>query len=129
MSGLAASSPAHKAPRDSKRRATHSQIERRRREKINDCLLTLCSLVPACVAEVEARREAERQEAAAAAQPSSAAGGAGKRKRSRRKEKKEQPTTAEEGAKEEELGLHKLEVLTHAIGEGQFCRLGLRERE
>ncbi|KAK0552489.1 hypothetical protein OC846_002893 [Tilletia horrida] len=133
--------------RDSKRRATHSQIERRRREKINDRLITLRNLVPACAREVEERRriKAEEEEAArraakglpplnptgagvealqdasTSAEPGSASDKA-KRKRNRRRAAAAAAAVAaqESGAvdpedKEEDLGLHKLEVLTHAI--------------
>ncbi|KAK0539175.1 hypothetical protein OC834_000178 [Tilletia horrida] len=135
--------------RDSKRRATHSQIERRRREKINDRLITLRNLVPACAREVEERRriKAEEEEAARRvakglpplsptpgtseagaieASGSAAAGSASekaKRKRSRRRAAAAAAAAAAAEAsggadaedKEEDLGLHKLEVLTHAI--------------
>ncbi|CAD6888938.1 unnamed protein product [Tilletia controversa] len=135
--------------RDSKRRATHSQIERRRREKINDRLITLRNLVPACAREVEERRKvkAEEEEAArrlaqglpplsptaessAVGQGEAASGGAAgsasdkaKRKRSRRRAAAAAAAAAAADAsgpadaedKEEDLGLHKLEVLTHAI--------------
>ncbi|GAC97745.1 hypothetical protein PHSY_005332 [Pseudozyma hubeiensis SY62] len=114
-------SPPKKAVRDSKRRATHSQIERRRREKINDRLVTLRSIVPACSKELEDRRRQKQEEEDEAARI--AAGGApktyidaatGKPKRKRNRKKPDTKKTA--GAdKEEELGLHKLEVLTHAI--------------
>ncbi|KAJ9475564.1 BHLH domain-containing protein [Pseudozyma hubeiensis] len=116
-----AASPPKKAVRDSKRRATHSQIERRRREKINDRLVTLRSIVPACSKELEDRRRQKQEEEDEAARI--AAGGApktyidaatGKPKRKRNRKKPDPKKTA--GAdKEEELGLHKLEVLTHAI--------------
>ncbi|SPO30145.1 uncharacterized protein UTRI_05984 [Ustilago trichophora] len=115
------SGPPKKAVRDSKRRATHSQIERRRREKINDRLVTLRSIVPACAKELEDRRRQKQEEEDEAARI--AAGGApktyidaatGKPKRKRNRKK---PDTKKQagGDKEEELGLHKLEVLTHAI--------------
>jgi len=112
-------SPPKKAVRDSKRRATHSQIERRRREKINDRLVTLRSIVPACAKELEDRRRQKQEEEDEAARI--AAGGApktyidaatGKPKRKRNRKK---PETKKNAAGEEELGLHKLEVLTHAI--------------
>lgn len=100
--------------RDSKRRATHSQIERRRREKINDRLVTLRVIVPACTAEVEERKRQKRQEeeearkiAAGEMVPTSVKG---KRRRNRRK-----ASTSEAAEKEDELGLHKLDVLTHTI--------------
>ncbi|CAO1625868.1 unnamed protein product [Sympodiomycopsis kandeliae] len=108
---------AKKTPRDSKRRATHSQIERRRREKINDRLITLRNLVPACVKEVEDRAQAkieEEQEAgriAAGLVPASTTT-KGKRKRIR---KKAESAKEKDADKEPELGLHKLEVLTHTI--------------
>ncbi|UZJ53091.1 hypothetical protein CBS101457_002411 [Exobasidium rhododendri] len=112
------SSTSSKKPvRDSKRRATHSQIERRRREKINDRLVTLRTIVPVCVAEVEERKrvkvaEAEEARRIAAGEIAPSNGTAkGKRKRNRRKPVK----AGQEGEKEDELGLHKLEVLTHAI--------------
>ncbi|CAO1629037.1 unnamed protein product [Parajaminaea phylloscopi] len=108
--------------RDSKRRATHSQIERRRREKINDRLITLRNLVPACVREVEDRQKAktaEEEEAQLiAAGLATASSQKGKRKRNRRKasEAKAAAQSAAGAAdKDPELGLHKLEVLTHAI--------------
>ncbi|CBQ69892.1 conserved hypothetical protein [Sporisorium reilianum SRZ2] len=114
-------SPPKKAVRDSKRRATHSQIERRRREKINDRLVTLRSIVPACAKELEDRRRQKQEQEDEAARI--AAGGApktyidaatGKPKRKRNRKKPDTKKAA--GAdKEEELGLHKLEVLTHAI--------------
>lgn len=118
-----------KTPRDSRRRATHSQIERRRREKINDRLVTLRTIVPACSREVEDRRNARLAEEAEAARiaaggaprvaPGAAKGvdanGKGKRKRNRRKA---ESTKKQDG--EEELGLHKLEVLTHTIGESHL---------
>lgn len=110
-----------KSGRDSKRRATHSQIERRRREKINDRLVTLRVIVPACAAEVEERKRQRREEeeewrkiaaGEISAKSASLVGGVkGKRKRNRKKA----TTSASDGAKEEELGLHKLEVLTHTI--------------
>lgn len=112
-------SPPKKTVRDSKRRATHSQIERRRREKINDRLVTLRSIVPACAKELEVRRRQKQEEEDEAARI--AAGGApktyidaatGKPKRKRNRKK---PDTKKNAAGEEELGLHKLEVLTHAI--------------
>ncbi|SPO31216.1 uncharacterized protein UTRI_05984_B [Ustilago trichophora] len=115
------SSPPKKAVRDSKRRATHSQIERRRREKINDRLVTLRSIVPACAKELEDRRRQKREEENEAARIAAggapktyidAATGKPKRKRNRKKPDMKKPTG---GEKEEELGLHKLEVLTHAI--------------
>lgn len=108
-----------KTGRDSKRRATHSQIERRRREKINDRLVTLRSIVPACAMQLQDRKRQKLEEQAEAARI--AAGGApkvlidavtGKPKRKRNRKK---PETKKDGDKEEELGLHKLEVLTHAI--------------
>lgn len=37
-----------KIPAARNRKTLHSLIERRRREKINDCLVRLCDLVPAC---------------------------------------------------------------------------------
>ncbi|SPO39651.1 uncharacterized protein PSFLO_05132 [Pseudozyma flocculosa] len=110
-----------KSGRDSKRRATHSQIERRRREKINDRLVTLRSIVPACAKELEDRRRQRQEEEEEAARI--AAGGApktlidaatGKPKRKRNR-KKPEPKKAGDNDKDEELGLHKLEVLTHAI--------------
>ncbi|EST08294.1 Myc-type, basic helix-loop-helix (bHLH) domain protein [Kalmanozyma brasiliensis GHG001] len=110
-----------KGVRDSKRRATHSQIERRRREKINDRLVTLRSIVPACARELEDRRRQKQEEEDEAARI--AAGGApktyidaatGKPKRKRNR-KKPDPKKSAGADKEEELGLHKLEVLTHAI--------------
>ncbi|KAJ1021668.1 hypothetical protein NDA16_003804 [Ustilago loliicola] len=113
------SSPPKKAVRDSKRRATHSQIERRRREKINDRLVTLRSIVPACAKELEDRRRQKQEEEDEAARITAggapktymdAATGKPKRKRNRKK-----PDTKKNAAGEEELGLHKLEVLTHAI--------------
>lgn len=119
-SGPTAPAPTKKPGRDSKRRATHSQIERRRREKINDRLVTLRVIVPACAAEVEERKRQRREEeeewrriaaGEISARAASLVGGArGKRKRNRKK-----ATSASDGPKEEELGLHKLEVLTHAI--------------
>ncbi|KAE8234636.1 hypothetical protein CF326_g318 [Tilletia indica] len=135
--------------RDSKRRATHSQIERRRREKINDRLITLRNLVPACAREVEERRRVKAQEEESARRVAkglpplsptaesdavgrgdAASGDAGgsasdkaKRKRSRRRAAAAAAAAATTEAsggpdaedKEEDLGLHKLEVLTHAI--------------
>lgn len=118
----ASASPPKKAVRDSKRRATHSQIERRRREKINDRLVTLRSIVPACAKELEDRRRQKQEEEDEAARI--AAGGApktyidaatGKPKRKRNRKKPDTKKAAAGGDKEEELGLHKLEVLTHAI--------------
>lgn len=114
-------SPPKKTVRDSKRRATHSQIERRRREKINDRLVTLRSIVPACAKELEDRRRQKQEEEDEAARIAAggapktyidAATGKPKRKRNRKKPDSKKPTG---GDKEEELGLHKLEVLTHAI--------------
>lgn len=118
----AETSVAPKLVRDTKRRATHSQIERRRREKINDRLITLRSIVPACAQELQDRQqqrlyeEREAARIAAGGTPKTvidAVTGKPKRKRNRRKldTKKAQSMT---GA-DEELGLHKLEVLTHAI--------------
>lgn len=116
-----AASPPKEAVRDSKRRATHSQIERRRREKINDRLVTLRSIVPACAKELEDRRrqkqeqEDEAARIAAGGAPKTyidAATGKSKRKRNRKKPDTKKAAGAD---KEEELGLHKLEVLTHAI--------------
>lgn len=116
-----ASGSPKKAVRDSKRRATHSQIERRRREKINDRLVTLRSIVPACAQELEDRRRQKQEEDDEAARI--AAGGApktyidaatGKPKRKRNRKKPDTKKTGAGGG-EEELGLHKLEVLTHAI--------------
>ncbi|TKY88138.1 hypothetical protein EX895_002848 [Sporisorium graminicola] len=113
--------PPKKAVRDSKRRATHSQIERRRREKINDRLVTLRSIVPACAKELEDRRRQRQEQEDEAARI--AAGGApktyideatGKPKRKRNRKKPDSKKAAR-ADKEEELGLHKLEVLTHAI--------------
>ncbi|KAN0062938.1 hypothetical protein ACQY0O_004759 [Thecaphora frezii] len=110
-----------KAGRDLKRRATHSQIERRRREKINDRLVTLRSIVPACAKELEDRRRQKQEEEEEAARIAAggtpkllidAATGKPKRKRNR---KKPEPKKAGDNDKDEELGLHKLEVLTHAI--------------
>ncbi|PWN37737.1 uncharacterized protein FA14DRAFT_159641 [Meira miltonrushii] len=117
------STTATKKPvRDSKRRATHSQIERRRREKINDRLITLRSIVPACVAEIEERKrvkfeEEEEARKIATGEISANAVRGGKRKRNRRRAAAAAATKKEgEGDdKEEELGLHKLEVLTHTI--------------
>ncbi len=119
------SNPPKKAVRDSKRRATHSQIERRRREKINDRLVTLRSIVPACAKELEDRRRQKQEEEDEAARIAAggapktyidAATGKPKRKRNRKKPEAKKGAAAEGGAdKEEELGLHKLEVLTHAI--------------
>ncbi|CAO1614747.1 unnamed protein product [Jaminaea pallidilutea] len=114
----AASKPAaaKKLTRDSKRRATHSQIERRRREKINDRLITLRNLVPACTKEVEDRQKARIEEELQSARiaagliPSDAKG---KRKRNRRRAT--QAKKEENSDKDAELGLHKLEVLTHTI--------------
>lgn len=103
--------------RDSKRRATHSQIERRRREKINDRLVTLRSIVPACALELDSRRRQKQEEDQEAARI--AAGGAPKTYidaatgKPKRKRNRKRPEAKKAG--EEELGLHKLEVLTHAI--------------
>ncbi|PWN28247.1 hypothetical protein BDZ90DRAFT_142814 [Jaminaea rosea] len=47
--------------RDSKRRATHSQIERRRREKINARLITLRNLVPACLRTIQDPQQEEQE--------------------------------------------------------------------
>lgn len=114
-------SPPKRTARDSKRRATHSQIERRRREKINDRLVTLRSIVPACAKELEDRRRQKQEEQDEAARIAAggapktyidAATGKPKRKRNRKKPDTKKPGGAD---KEEELGLHKLEVLTHAI--------------
>ncbi|KAJ1020831.1 hypothetical protein NDA18_005680 [Ustilago nuda] len=108
-----------KAVPDSKRRATHSQIERRRREKINDCLVTLCSIVPACAKELEVRRRQKQEEQDEAARI--AAGGAPKTYidaatgKPKRKRNRKRPDTKKNAPGEEELGLHKLDVLTHAI--------------
>lgn len=119
----AEASPPKKAVRDSKRRATHSQIERRRREKINDRLVTLRSIVPACAQELEDRRRQKQEEEDEAARIAAggapktyidAATGKPKRKRNRKKPDTKKKTTGG-GDKDEELGLHKLEVLTHAI--------------
>lgn len=103
-----------KPSRDSSRKATHSEIEKRRREKINDRLVTLRSLVPACAAEIEERKRQKAQEEEEARQIAAgervAVSIPGKRKRNRRKK-----TKTQEGEKEDELGLHKLEVLTHTI--------------
>lgn len=122
QNGSHASNPPPKKPvRDSKRRATHSQIERRRREKINDRLITLRSIVPACVAEIEERKrvkleEEEEARKIAAGEISANAVRGGKRKRNRRRAAAAATKKEGEGDdKEEELGLHKLEVLTHAI--------------
>lgn len=110
-----------KTPRDSKRRATHSQIERRRREKINDRLITLRNLVPACVKEIEDRARAKVEEeqhaqrVAAGLAPSTTIQ-KGKRKRIRKKTGGSD-SKDKDADKEPELGLHKLEVLTHTIGE------------
>lgn len=113
--------PTKKPVRDSKRRATHSQIERRRREKINDRLITLRTIVPACVAEIEERKrirleEEEEARKIASGELSANSVRGGKRKRNRKRAiaatiKKE----GDDDEKEEELGLHKLEVLTHTI--------------
>lgn len=114
VSAISAPSSAKKPVRDSKRRATHSQIERRRREKINDRLVTLRTIVPACAAEVEDRKRAKREEEEEARRIAAGemvgSSARGKRKRNRRKAAK----TGQED-KEDELGLHKLEVLTHTI--------------
>ncbi|MCO5589582.1 hypothetical protein L7F22_043550 [Adiantum nelumboides] len=123
QNGTHTSSPLPKKPvRDSKRRATHSQIERRRREKINDRLITLRSIVPACVAEIEERKrvkfeEEEEARKIAAGELSANAVRGGKRKRNRRRAAAAaaQKKDGEGDDKEEELGLHKLEVLTHTI--------------
>ncbi|PWN53984.1 hypothetical protein IE53DRAFT_365861 [Violaceomyces palustris] len=116
---------AKKPGRDSRRRATHSQIERRRREKINDRLVALRTIVPACAKELEDRRRARQEEEEEAARI--AAGGAPRRsiivdgppgtrpKRKRNRRKVEKAKVGADGEKEEELGLHKLEVLTHTI--------------
>ncbi|KAJ1019338.1 hypothetical protein NDA13_006254 [Ustilago tritici] len=116
---LPCSSPPKKAVRDSKRRATHSQIERRRREKINDCLVTLRSIVPACAKELEDQRRQKQEEQDEAARI--AAGGAPKTYidaatgKPKRKRNRKRPDTKKNAPGEEELGLHKLDVLTHAI--------------
>ncbi|KAJ1594794.1 hypothetical protein NDA11_005004 [Ustilago hordei] len=116
---LRCSSPPKKAVPDSKRRATHSQIERRRREKINDCLVTLRSIVPACAKELEVRRRQKQEEQDEAARI--AAGGAPKTYidaatgKPKRKRNRKRPDTKKNAPGEEELGLHKLDVLTHAI--------------
>jgi hypothetical protein len=65
---------------------SHSLIERRRREKINDCLSTLKTMVPQC------REEGERKERRA-------------RERGRKRGRGEEE---EEGSRG---GLHKLEIL------------------
>ncbi|PWN18017.1 hypothetical protein BCV69DRAFT_301756 [Microstroma glucosiphilum] len=115
------------AAKDNKRRATHSQIERRRREKINDRLITLRNLVPACNEEIAARQRlegggGEAGQPANAASPTTEAGadealsGPGakrKRKRSRRKVVEEAKDKDKDA--EPELGMHKLDVLTHTI--------------
>lgn len=107
-----------KGVRDSKRRATHSQIERRRREKINDRLVTLRCIVPACAQELADRRRQKQEDEDEAARI--AAGGApktyidaatGKPKRKRNRKRAD----SKKAAGEDELGLHKLDVLTHAI--------------
>ncbi|SOV09711.1 uncharacterized protein UDID_07866 [Ustilago sp. UG-2017a] len=116
---LPCSSPPKKAVRDSKRRATHSQIERRRREKIDDCLVTLRSIVPACAKELEDRRRQKQEEQDEAARI--AAGGAPKTYidaatgKPKRKRNRKRPDTKKNAPGGEELGLHKLDVLTHAI--------------
>lgn len=126
----AASASSKKPTRDSKRRASHSQIERRRREKINDRLITLRTIVPACAAEVEERRKQRLQEEdearrMAAGELIVSTGGEsdGKRRRKRRRaaaalaaaKNGDGAAKRKPADKEDELGLHKLEVLTHAI--------------
>ena len=96
----------------------------------NDRLITLRNLVPACLQEIEdrVRGKIEEQEAEEAARAAAAAGPAsgsgatspagGQRAKRKRNRKKAADTTkgATTGA-DPELGLHKLEVLTHTIGE------------
>lgn len=129
----ATTSPTGKKPpaasnnnRDSKRKATHSQIERRRREKINDRLVTLRNIVPACAQEVAARHEALLREDDDGEEYKNGVGidGNARKKRKRARRKAAAATAAAtNGNKEAELGLHKLDVLTHAIGESKLLAL------
>ncbi len=110
-----ASAALKKGSRESRRRATHSQIERRRREKINDRLITLRNLVPACRALM---RGQNADEGGDEEENDEDGDGLLKNEDERRKRKRRKAEPVKSSAnQEEELGLHKLDVLTHAIGE------------
>lgn len=86
-SPLDLSPPLRPVSSQSNRKVSHSLIERRRREKINDCLAALRTLVPHC------REQGERKEARAKERG---------RKRGRRDDGEEESSKG---------GLHKLEIL------------------
>lgn len=83
-------SPAGPTGSQSNRKVSHSLIERRRREKINDCLGTLKTMVPHC------REEGERKEARA-------------KERGRKRGKKDEGGMGDDEGNRG--GLHKLEIL------------------
>ncbi|KAH8925747.1 hypothetical protein BT69DRAFT_1087363 [Atractiella rhizophila] len=94
-----------KTTRKVSRKVSHSLIERRRREKINDCLDTLKNIVPQCQEQMSNKMAAKQQKLEMA-------------KKCKRRKKKDEAQNEELLEEEEDgtgAGLHKLEILRQCL--------------
>lgn len=123
------------APQGCKRtnRMEHSQIEKRRREKINDRLATLRKIVPACVMELEVRQqeldELIRMSASDFTSRSSCSLASKHKRKLRRAARKREMHDFESSERRNDMTLNKLEILNHTVAYIQQLEIRLMELE